>query len=80
MKYKLFPDPFFNCFIQPSPPPITKLKSLHGVKFPHKNGPIPLWLDPHVITSKSHQNPINMKSMIRQHTNILRTARSPRKT
>ena len=31
MKYKLFPAPFFNHFIQPSPPPIAKLKSLHGV-------------------------------------------------
>ena len=29
MKYKLFPAPFFNHFIQPSPPPIAKLKSLH---------------------------------------------------
>ena len=31
MKYKHFPAPFFNHFIQPSPPPIAKLKSLHGV-------------------------------------------------
>ena len=42
MKYKLFPTPFFNHFMQPSTPPITKLKSLHGVlwvNFHHKNGP-----------------------------------------
>ena len=31
MKYKLFPAPFLKRFIQPSLPPITKLKSLHGV-------------------------------------------------
>ena len=31
MKYKIFPAPFFNHFIQPSPPPIVKLKSLHSV-------------------------------------------------
>ena len=31
MKHTLFPAPFFNHFIQPSPPPIAKLKSLHGV-------------------------------------------------
>ena len=29
MKYKLFPAPFFKHFIQPSPPPIAKLKSLN---------------------------------------------------
>ena len=31
MNYKLFPAPFFNQFIQRSPPTIAKLKSLHGV-------------------------------------------------
>ena len=31
MKYKIFPTPFFNHFIQPNPPRIVKLKSLHGV-------------------------------------------------
>ena len=38
MEYKLFPVPFFNLpapffnhFIQPSPPTVAKLKSLHGV-------------------------------------------------
>ena len=31
MKYKHFPAPFFNHFIQPSPPTIAKLKSLHVV-------------------------------------------------
>ena len=91
MKYKLFPAPFFKHFTQPSLPPITKLESLHGVSrgelHPHpypsspppkkqKNGQIPLWLAPHMITSKlplslnlySLSNPINMTTMIRQHT------------
>ena len=31
MKYKHFPDPFFNHFIQPILPTIAKLKSLNGV-------------------------------------------------
>ena len=31
MENKLFTAPFFNHFIQPSPLPIAKLKSLHGV-------------------------------------------------
>ena len=31
MKYKHFPAPIFNDFIQPSPSTIAKLKSLHGV-------------------------------------------------
>ena len=31
MKYKHFPAPFFNHFIQPIPTTIAKLKSLHGV-------------------------------------------------
>ena len=31
MKYTLFPAPFINHLIQPSPPPIAKLKSLHDV-------------------------------------------------
>ena len=31
MKYKHFPDPFYNHLTQPSPPTITKLKILHGV-------------------------------------------------
>ena len=58
MKYKLFPAPFFNHFIQPSPPPIAKLKSLHGVlrgQLPHKNGPVAFWLALlfHTMTSKS---------------------------
>ena len=54
MKYKYFPTPFFT-------PAITKSKSLHGVlrvNFPHKNGPIPLWLAPHLISTKSSPQPI----------------------
>ena len=31
MKYELFPAPFFIHFMQPNPPPFTKLKSSHGV-------------------------------------------------
>ena len=56
MEYKRFPAPFFNHFIQPCPPTIPKLKSLYGVlrgQLPYKNGPIPLWFGPHLITSKS---------------------------
>ena len=56
MKYKPFPAPFFNHFIQPRPPPIAKLKSLDGIlrgQLCHKNGPIPLWFAPYMITSKS---------------------------
>ena len=53
MKYKYFPASFFNHFIQPSPPAIAKLKSLHGVlrvTLPHENGRIPLWIAPRLIT------------------------------
>ena len=42
--------------MQPSPLPIAKLKSLHGVlrgQLPHENGPISLWLAPHIMTLKS---------------------------
>ena len=56
MKYKHFPAPFFNHFIQPCPPTIAKLKSLYGVfrgQLSHENGPIPLWFGPHLITSKA---------------------------
>ena len=37
MKYKLFPAPFFKQFIQPSPRPTAKLKSLHGYPCQVKN-------------------------------------------
>ena len=47
MKYKLFPAQFFYHFMQPSPPPIVKLKYLNDVmRGQHKNGPIPLKLAP----------------------------------
>ena len=89
MKYKLFPAPFFNHFIQPSPPPIAKLESLHGVlrgQFPPTKMVPSLYSlpSPHMITSKSPLNiyalpsPINMGTMIRQHTKFPHTARSPR--
>ena len=61
--------------MQPNPPLIPKLKSLHGVsrgQLPH--GSIPLWLVPHIMTLKSLPNlyalpgPTNMTTMIRQHT------------
>ena len=90
MKYKLFLASFFNHFIQPSSPPTAKLKSLHGIlryQRPHKNGPITLWLAPHMITSKDLSpnlyalpSLINLTTMIRQHTKFLPTARSPRET
>ena len=81
MNYKLFLARFFNHFIQPSPSPIAKLKSLHGVL----RGWI-FWLGPHMITSKSPPNkyplpsPINMTIMIRRHTKFPPTARSPKQT
>ena len=31
MKYKLFPAPFFNHFVQPSPAPICQIKTVNGV-------------------------------------------------
>ena len=90
MKYKLFAAPFFNHFIQPSPLPITKSKSLHGVfrvNFPHKNGPILMWHPIHMITSKyppsnlcALPSSINMTVMMRQHTEFPPNARSPRQT
>ena len=49
MKYKHFPAPFFNHFIQPSLPAIAKLKSLHGVvrgQLPHQNCLYPFWIAP----------------------------------
>ena len=89
MKNNHFPAPSFNHFIQPSPPTIVKLKSLHGIlrgQRPQKNSPNPLWLGPHLITSKSSPNlyalptPINMTTIIRQNTKFPPTARSPRQT
>ena len=47
MTYKLFPAPFLKRFIQPSLPPITKLKPLHGVS----RGELPppkKWFNPFV--------------------------------
>ena len=69
---KLFPASFFSNFIQPSPPPIAKLASLH--QFPPKNCPNSLWLASHVMTLKSPPNqyalpcPIYITTMIRRHT------------
>ena len=92
MKYKLFPAPFFNHFIQPSPPPIAKLESLHGVFLRGQFPPIKMvpslcsLPSPHIITSKSPPNiyalpsPINMGTMIRQHAKFPHTARFPRQT
>ena len=56
MKYKPFPAPYFNHFIQPSPPLNAKLKSLDGVLRHHLASEKwfhPLWLATHLITSKS---------------------------
>ena len=56
-----------------------------GVKFPHKNGPIPSWLTPHFITSNPPPNlhalpsPIGMTTMIRQNTKFPPIAWSPGK-
>ena len=62
MKYKHFPAPFFNYFIQPSPPATAKLKSLHGVL-----------RDQLPPTSP----PINMTTMIRQNTKRQKTKSFP---
>ena len=57
-----------------------------GVNSPNKNGPFPLWLAIHMMTLKSPHNlyalpsPINMATMIGQHTQFPPTARSPRQT
>ena len=59
---------------------------LRGVSSPHKNGHISLWLAPHMMTLKSPRNlyalpgPINMTTMIRQHTKFPPTASSPMQT
>ena len=91
MKCKRFPAPFFNHFIQNSPT-IAKLQSLHGalrVSFPHKNGPIPLWLAPPSPFDNFKSpcpnvyalpSPINMTTMIRQNTKFPSIARSSRQT
>ena len=56
------------------------------VDLPHKNGSIPLWLAHHMITSKSPSNlydlpsPLNMTTMISQHTKFPPTTRFPRQT
>ena len=60
MKYKLFPVLFFNHSIQSSPPPMAKLKSLHGVLIgqpPTQKSSHPYVACPHMMTSKSSQPP-----------------------
>ena len=82
MKYKLFPTPFFKHFIQPSPS-IAKSKFSHVVlrgQIPHKNGPIPLWFAPIKLLQYLPPSPLNMATMIRQHTKFPPTARCPRQT
>ena len=91
MKYKHFSAPFFNHFMQPSPPTIAKSKSIHGVMrgqlFPWK------WSHP-FVACPSFDNfkippppnlhglptPINMTTMIKQNTKFPPTARYPRHT
>ena len=82
MKYKLFPTPVFNHFIQPSPP-IAKLKSLHGVlrgQIPHENGSIPLRLAPHMKTSKSPPKSYKYNHYHKTTYKVPPTARFPRQT
>ena len=82
MKYKLFPTPVFNHFIQPSPP-IAKLKSLHGVL----RGQIPPWKWLHSFAAcPSYENfkisppsPISIITIIRQHTKFPLRLDSPGK-
>ena len=81
MKYKHFPAPFFNHFIQPSPPTIAKLKSLHGALMVHLFVACPRFdnfkIPPNLYALPS---PINMATMIRQNTEFPPTARSSRQT
>ena len=89
MKYKHFPAPFFNHFIQPSPPTIAKLKSLHGAL----TGQLPpiKWSHPFVVCHSFDNfkispnlyalpSPINMTTMIKQNTKFPPTARYSRHT
>ena len=49
MKDRTFPSPFFNHFIQLSPPPLNlnlDMLSRRVNSFPIKIGPVPLWLAP----------------------------------
>ena len=63
MKYKLFPAQFFYHFMQPSPPPIVKLKYLNDVmRGQHKNGPMPLKLAPYDNFKISPQPTCSSKS------------------
>ena len=80
MKYKHFPAPFFNHFIQPGPPTVAKLKFLYGalkgqlcpLKWSH-----PWWLAPPPFDNFkvlpppnlcALPRPTNMTTMIRQNT------------
>ena len=75
MKYKSFSAPFFNHFIEPSLPLISKLKSLHGVskgQLHHKNCPILCRLPPYDNFKISPDlyglpSPVKMATMIKQH-------------
>ena len=58
---KPFYAPFFNYFVQPSPPPIAKSKSLLGVlrgQLPNKKWSQPFLAGPYMITLKSPPQPI----------------------
>ena len=77
-----FSTPFFNHFTQLSPPPITKLKSLHDVfsdQSSDKHYTILLWFAPHMMTLnfslKLYAPPsfINMTTLIRHHTKFTHT-------
>ena len=96
MKYKIFHASFFNHFIQPSPPSINKLKSLRGDTTlgltPREVSTSPIKMVKSLCSLTPYDNfkispnlyafpcPINMATIIRQHTTFLRTARSSRQT
>ena len=85
---KDFPTLFFNHFIQPSPPPIFK-RSLERSSAPPKMVPSLCALtkggttiDDFKISPNLYAlpSPINMTTMIKQHTTFLPTHSSPRQT
>ena len=63
---------------------VNLTNKISGGQLPHKNGPISLWSTPYMMTLKSFPNlsaplsPINMTTMIGEHTMFPPTANSPR--
>ena len=80
MKYETFSCPISDPFHQTQSSSNCQIRiftwCLKRSTPAHKNGPIPLWLAPHMMTLKSPFNlyalpsPIKMTAMIRQHTKL----------